>query len=1075
VIVATDLLAANDTASLTNLTTPLNIVVGSNDTIKDGTTASIDRVTQPVSGGSVAIVAATTNKASAVTFTPNSSFAGPVTFTYVLKNNHGTESNATVTVNGPNNPPVPIATGLNATEAGPAVTFTSNQLFTPGAGEPSQTVTLSNPLLISGEGTISFASGNVSYTPAANDFFGPVVFSVIGTDDGNPVAATTGTFTITVADVNDAPIVKSSSVNATEDVPVTILASDLFLPGPGNESTTQTVRLVSATAVSGQTGGTISVDVDGNARFVPAAEFSGSFLFVSVARDNASPPLDSVESTFTINVAAVNDPPTAVPDTGAARFTVARIPSQTFDLNVLGNDSSGDVGDTITVTSVTQPASGTLAIGPNGSNVRYTPAANTLLGSVQTFSYTITDGGGLTSTAAAEIFIDPPTRPFAADDTAQVPQNGTQVIIRVLDNDFANQDAVKQLVEIVSPLSPSGAGTLVLLNNNTPSDSSDDTFGFTPTPGFTGPVSFTYRMTDTAIGSVPSIGTVAINVGEVNDPPIVILQSIAGVEDTPQTILASTLFSPGPSDESSQTLIFTSASAASGQTGGTITVTPAGEARFTPAEHFFGSFVFVATAQDNGTTNGQADPKSTSGTFTINIASVNDAPTAITNGSLTTPEETALTINASSLFVAGPANESSQTVSLSSVSAVTGQTGGSITLSNGNAIFTPALDFVGTFAFVAIAQDNVTPPASSQPATFTITVTPVNDAPTPVAATRTANATIAVNFDLSAELAQASRGGGADEAGQNVRITSVRKLSTNGNTVSVNPDGTIRYLAAAGFSGPDTIEYTITDNGTTNGQADPKTGVAVLTVNVAAFVPSSVSGRVWVDDDQDSTQDGDELRLVGVEMVLTGRAIGATSDITPIRKTTRTDGSYTFDGLAPGNYVVSFTPPSKLIDAPAQNSISLTVAAPGGTNSVQNFSVYGFEAGYNHLLQNLESNYYLRNGQQWRQRGLTSLVLPNGSSAWTTHHGGYEGFQSESVRIAADGVYVRVLQANSSMMETKVPRNMYLSCVDDNGNTLVRIFATPAQLSFAPVITSQSVAEGESHASNVDRFFSQLG
>ncbi len=105
------------------------------------------------------------------------------------------------------------------------------------------------------------------------------------------------------------------------------------------------------------------------------------------------------------------------------------------------DNAGGDPGDSIRVTSVTQPGMERSAIGVGGSNVIYTPAPDTWIQSSQFFTYTITDSGGLTSTAIVEVFIEPPTRPFATDDAAAVAQNGSQIVIDVLSNDLASVGA----------------------------------------------------------------------------------------------------------------------------------------------------------------------------------------------------------------------------------------------------------------------------------------------------------------------------------------------------------------------------------------------------------------------------------------------------------------------------------------------------------------------------------------------------------------------------------------------------------------------------------------------------------
>ena len=1072
IVIATDLQAIADTFNVLEGSAATTLDVLANDFKKDGTTFTITAVTQPTTGGTVSII----NGGAAVSFTPSAGFSGNPNFTYTITNNLAATSTATVTVNvNPlNKTPVALGTPLTATEDGPAVSFTAAQLYSPGAGEDTQTVSLSNVALVAGQtgGSVSIVSGNVSFTPAA-DFFGSVLFTVTGTDTGTPPASTTATFTINVAPVNDAPVATGTSFATDEDTNRTILASDMFSPGP-NE-TTQTVSLGSATAVAGQTGGTIAV-VGGNAVFTPTANFSGTFVFVAVAQDNASPSLQSAPSTLTITVSPVNDAPTAVADTGAANFTVQGLPTP-FELDVMRNDTAGPLEptDTIRISAVgAVTGAGTVSIKSDGSRVLYTPGS-TSIGNTESFTYTITDGGGLTSTATAEVVVVAPTLPFAVNDSTTVAEDSVQTTINVLLNDIVHTGSTKRLISI-GTLSPT-FGSIAILNNGTPADTSDDTVGFTPAANFNGSASFTYVMNDSATGSENATGTVNVTVTEVNDAPTVANSAASTNEDTAVTILSTTILTgstKGPANESTQTLTIVTANVLTSGAG-TAVVTN-GNVVFTPTDNANGTVLISYTATDDGKTNGAADPLSATRTITVTVNAVNDAPIA-NNDSGTTAEGVPLTLTGTNILLndrPGPStavDEANQTLSLVSVVMVSGSVG-TVALSGGNVVFTPPAFFNGTSSATYVIQDSGTgnPQATG---TITFNVTAVNNAPVPVAATRSANATIATDINLTTELAQASRGGGADEASQTVRINRAIALSSTRGTVSLNSDGTIRYVAPAGFTGQDTFDYEIIDNGTTNGNADPRTGMARVTVNVTAFQLSTISGQVWIDDDRDSSIDSDELKLGGSIITLTGRASGATTDITPIRQTTASNGRYSFSSLVPGNYVVSFTPPSNLVDAPAPNSVSHVIPATGGMNFVSDFSVYGMEAGYHSILENAESGFYQKNGQRWRDLGITALVRTDGTTAWYTNHGGFDVYKSETVRVTSEGVFLTIVLSNNDILESKVSRNMYVSAKDSAGNTFVRIFATPAELTFQKIGTASG--EGEGNTAHVDLVFAEMG
>src|SRR5690606_6736228 len=90
---------------------------------------------------------------------------------------------------------------------------------------------------------------------------------------------------------------------------------------------------------------------------------------------------------------------------------------------------------------------------------------------------------------------------------------------------------------------------------------------------------------------------------------------------------------------------------------------------------------------------------------------------------------------------------------------------------------------------------------------FTINVTGVNDAPEPVADTT------AVDEDTTIEIAVLAND--SDDDG-NLVLASVTVVTPPSNgTATVNPfTGTISYIGNLHYNGPDSFEYSVTDDGT---------------------------------------------------------------------------------------------------------------------------------------------------------------------------------------------------------------------------------------------------------------------
>ncbi|MEC8555201.1 MAG: Ig-like domain-containing protein [Planctomycetota bacterium] len=266
---------------------------------------------------------------------------------------------------------------------------------------------------------------------------------------------------------------------------------------------------------------------------------------------------------------------------------------------------------------------------------------------------------------------------------------------------------------------------------------SDGTFTYTPEADFSGTDTFTYRVNDGTLAS-NNIGTVVINVAEVNDAPVAANDSLLINEDelldiSEADLLANDSAGPGNSEDS-QTLTITSVSSVSAQ-GGTVQIDN-GRVKYLPPSDFSGVDTFVYTVTDNGTTAGAAAPLSASATVTVTVLDKNDAPTP-GNDFLTTLEDTPASVSTDDLISndsPGPGNESTQVLQFKSA-ATTSLNGGTVSVdtNSGLVTYTPPADFVGTDTFTYVVEDNGLSGGLPDPAeatgTVTVTVTGENDAP----------------------------------------------------------------------------------------------------------------------------------------------------------------------------------------------------------------------------------------------------------------------------------------------------------------------------------------------------------
>lgn len=139
------------------------------------------------------------------------------------------------------------------------------------------------------------------------------------------------------------------------------------------------------------------------------------------------------------------------------------------DINVLANDVEPD-GDTLSVTSVTQGAHGAVSINPN-KTVHYAPALN-FFGS-DSFTYTIDDGHGGTSTATVNVTVnavnDPPVFTInLLSQTVQYSDPITPVTVSISDVDDPTASLTFSVLSSLPAgitLTPTGVGTWTISGN----------------------------------------------------------------------------------------------------------------------------------------------------------------------------------------------------------------------------------------------------------------------------------------------------------------------------------------------------------------------------------------------------------------------------------------------------------------------------------------------------------------------------------------------------------------------------------------------------------------------------------
>jgi hypothetical protein len=424
------------------------VLLAANDTDVDGDTLTVTAVTATATSHGTAVLAN-----GVVIYTPDANYNGPADFSYTVSDGNGGTADGTVsvTVNPVNDPPVAVDDAVSTSEDTPLVfaatqlaandTDIENDTLTVTAVTPTATTHGTVTLVAVGlpgpaglrsapvrtaSGGIPFGPappppGSIVYTPAAN-FNGSADFDYT-VSDGNGGTAT-GHVQVTVASVNDAPVVAVSPGSATyvENASATAVEPELavsdvdstnltgatvqitagctdpedvlaFTPGPGLAAgrAARAARAGSAVRraavvtpdppggiiVAGYDASTCTLTLTGTA---PVAAYQAVLRQVTYANTSDDPSTTARTVTFTVDdgqvvnhtgsasrdlvVTAVNDPPVAVDDAVSTNEDTPLVFAAT---QLAANDTDAE-HDTLTVTAVSATASthGAVSLVPLG-------------------------------------------------------------------------------------------------------------------------------------------------------------------------------------------------------------------------------------------------------------------------------------------------------------------------------------------------------------------------------------------------------------------------------------------------------------------------------------------------------------------------------------------------------------------------------------------------------------------------------------------------------------------------------------------------------------------------------------
>ncbi|PVW16333.1 DUF7507 domain-containing protein [Marixanthomonas spongiae] len=779
VTILSNCIQAIDDINDTFVNLPVNGDVSTNDLNLDGPvgTETFTLVSGPSNG------TLTLNPDGTYTYTPATDYVGEDSFEYQVCDTGNPVACDTATVyievqpiGSPDNDPPVANADTNSTQEGTSVdgTVLPND-FDPD-GDPI-TVT-GNTLPTNGTVTIN-PDGTYTYSPNPG-FTGEDTFEYTICDNGSPALCDTATVTIQVVDGTD------NMTTAVDDAyygfPDTDITGNVLNNDTDPESDGQNVD-TTVSPSNGPSNGTVVLNADGTFTYTPNTGYTGTDSFVYEIYDNGSPEARDIATVY-ISI----DPN----DGGNEILAIDDINNTFMNLPVSGNVSTNDLNPdgpvgTETFTLVEGPAYGSLSFNPDGTYIYY--PENDYVGE-DTFKYQVCDSGNPVACDTATVYIEiqpegsPDNAPPVANADTNSTQEGTPVDGTVLSNDF---DPDGDPITVTGNTPPT---------NGTVTINPDGTYTYSPNPGFTGEDTFEYTICDNGSPALCDTATVTIQVVDGTE------NMTTAVDDAyygfPSEDIVGNVLDNDTDPEGDNQTVDTLLSPRYGPVHGSLVLNADGTFVYTPFGSYTGTDSFVYEIYDNGSPEARdiatvyisIDPND-GGNVILAIDDINDTFVNLpVSGDVSTND-----INPD-----GPSDTETFTL-------VNGPSNGSLTLNlDGTYTYTPATDYVGedTFEYQVCDGGN---PVACDTATVYIEVQPVgspdNDPPVANADTNTTKIDVPVNGNVLPN--------DYDPDGDPITVTG-NTTPANG-TVTINPDGTYTYTPNPGFTGEDTFEYTICDNG----------------------------------------------------------------------------------------------------------------------------------------------------------------------------------------------------------------------------------------------------------------------
>ncbi len=444
-------------------------------------------------------------------YSPNTDFFGADGFSFTVDSREGISAPGAVTlaVSEVNDPPVTgpdaVAGPENASLGVPVKDVLANDRPGPANESAQNLVVQSVKPTADSHGSATLAGETITYSPDRG-YFGPATIVYTACDDGTTAGrpdprCSDGTISITITDVaNERPTATEQQVTTAEDSTLSIGLSGADANGD------PLTFAVAGVPAHGTLTGTAP-----NLTYKPDPDFYGADSLTFTTSDGLE---TSAPATVAITVTEVNDEPAVTDDefsVGVSESTV--IPAAL----VLWNDSEGppnEAGQALEVRAVaTTPANGVVSL--VDQQIVYTPAPG--FSGTATVGYTACDEGTTDGQpdplcddqGSITLFVIRANRAPIADPQQFVTAEDTSRTVTLTATDPDGDPVTFRIVEGPEHGSLQGTGPALI---------------YRPAQDYYGPDRFTFVARDGRNESESA--TVAINVTEVNDPPVLGLDTV---------------------------------------------------------------------------------------------------------------------------------------------------------------------------------------------------------------------------------------------------------------------------------------------------------------------------------------------------------------------------------------------------------------------------------------------------------------------------------------------------------------------------------------------------------------------